>query len=52
MVGNDGVKALGRTRRQRRGSRDDSMMAQASRRLTTVWAPGKFLAGNFGSLKA
>jgi hypothetical protein len=52
MAVNNGVEALGRTRRQRGGSRDDSMMARASERLTTAWTPGKFLARNFGSLKA
>jgi hypothetical protein len=50
MVRNDDAESLGRTRRRRRGSREDSTTARALRRLTTALAPGKFLTGNFGSV--
>jgi hypothetical protein len=50
VVGNDSVEAPGRTQRRRGGFGEDSMMARAPGRSTTVRAPGKFLAGHFGSL--
>jgi hypothetical protein len=50
VVRNDGAGLPGRTQRWCGGSWEDSAMAQALGRSMMVWAPGKFWAGNFGSL--